>query len=122
MPQAIRLRRPAMRPEADVTEAELAVLQELWRRGPAPIRPLADALYPDGTAAHYATVQKLLDRLEAKGCVRRRKEGRVLWFEAAIDRDALLGRRLRAAAAQLCEGSLTPLLTHLVRTAPLSAK
>ena len=56
----------------DVTERELAVLQALWDAGPTTIRRLTDALYPGGGATHYATVQKLLDRLESKDCVRRR--------------------------------------------------
>ena len=36
---------------ADVTDAELAVLRLLWERGTQTRRPLADALYPDGTPA-----------------------------------------------------------------------
>src|SRR5262249_24119933 len=99
----------------DVTDAELAVLQVLWDQGPAPIRALTDVLYPDGGTAHYATVQKLLERLEAKGCVSRDRAGAVHSFTATLDRDELIGRRLRDVAEKLCGGSLTPLLTNLVR-------
>jgi predicted transcriptional regulator len=104
----------------DVTDAELAVLQVLWDRGRATIRQITDQLYPRGGASQYATVQKLLDRLEAKGCVTRDRSLFVHQFEAAIDRDALIGRRLRAVAETLCGGSFTPLLTHLARVKPLS--
>ena len=106
----------------DVTDAELAVLQELWERGSATIRQLADALYPGGSAAQYATVQKLLERLEAKGYVRRDRSASVHVFAAAVGRDELIGRRLRDVAEKLCGGSLTPLLTHLMRTRRLSAR
>jgi predicted transcriptional regulator len=106
----------------DVTEAELAVLQVLWDQGPATIRQLADVLYPGGRASHYATVQKLLERLEAKGCVNRDRSANVHVFAAGIGRDDLIGRRLRAVAEQLCGGSLTPLLTHLVQTKRLTAQ
>ena len=109
----------------DVTEAELAVLQALWERdGPATVRQLAEELYPDkGAAGALATVQKLLERLEAKGCVRRQKgEAGPQLFSAAVGREDLIGRRLRAVAEQLCEGSLTPLLTNLVRAGSLSAR
>ena len=105
----------------DVTERELAVLQALWDGGPATIRRLTDVLYPGGGAAQYATVQKLLDRLEAKGCVRRDRAGPAHTFSAALGRDELIGRRLRDVAEKLCGGSLTPLLTHLVRTKRLTA-
>ncbi len=106
----------------DITEAELAVLEALWDRGPATIRQLTDVLYPDGGAAQYATVQKLLERLEAKESVRRDRSQAVHVFSAVLDRESLIGRRLRAVADQLCGGSLTPLLTHLVQSTRLTSK
>jgi BlaI family transcriptional regulator, penicillinase repressor len=106
----------------DVTDAELAVLQALWDGGPATIRHLTDALYPGGSAAQYATVQKLLERLEGKGCVARDRRPAAHAFAAAIGREDLIGRRLRDVAEKLCGGSLTPLLTHLVRTRRLSSR
>ncbi len=106
----------------DVTDAELAVLQVLWDHGPATVRLLTDTLYPEGTAAQYATVQKLLERLEGKGCVVRDRRPWPHVFQATIDRDELIGRQLRAVAEKLCGGSLAPLLTHLLRTENLSPR
>src|SRR5262249_40121717 len=106
----------------DITDAELAVLQVLWDTGPAPIRRLSEVLYTPGSVAHYATVQKLLERLEGKGFVTRDRRTAVHVFSAAISREDLIGRRLRAVAEKLCGGSLTPLLTHLVRTTRLTAR
>jgi len=110
------------RDDFDVADAELAVLEVLWAKGPATIRQLTDELYPAGTVAHYATVQKLLERLEAKACVKRDRSAWAHVFRATIDRDALIIRRLEATADRLCGGSLTPLLTNLVRARRLSAK
>jgi predicted transcriptional regulator len=104
----------------DVTEAELALLQSLWDAGPATIRQLVERVYKQGGTSVYATVQKLLDRLESKGCVKRDRGGPVHVFRAAIHRDVLIGRRLRAVADSLCGGSLSPLLTHLVEGKGLS--
>jgi predicted transcriptional regulator len=106
----------------DITDAELSVLEVLWDRGPATIRHITDLLYPEGTTAQYATVQKLLERLESKGCVARDRQGQAHSFSAAIDRNELIGRRLQAVAEKLCGGSLTPLLTHLVRARRLSER
>jgi BlaI family transcriptional regulator, penicillinase repressor len=103
------------RPAQDITESELAVLRVLWDRGTATIRQLTDVLYPQGEAAQYATIQKLLDRMEVKGYVRRDRTLYVHVFAAVLDRDELIGRRLRSLAEMLCDGSLTPLLTHLAR-------
>lgn len=110
------------RTRRDVTDAELAVLQALWEAGPATIRRLTDALYPGGGAAQYATVQKLLDRLEDKRYVRRDRTAAAHMFTAAVGRDELIGRRLQDVAAKLCGGSLTPLLTHLVRARRLNSR
>ena len=106
----------------DVTEAELAILQALWDGGPATIRKLTEDVYGQGGASAYATVQKLLDRLEAKAFVARDRGGGVHVFRAAIDRDELINRKLRAVADTLCGGSMTPLLTHLVRGRRLSER
>jgi predicted transcriptional regulator len=105
----------------DVTDAELGVLQVLWYGGPAAIRRITDALYPGGAAAQYATVQKLLERLEGKGCVRRDRDTWPHTFAAVVERGELIGRQLQQTADKLCDGSLQPLLTHLVRSAKLSA-
>jgi predicted transcriptional regulator len=106
----------------DVTDAELAVLQVLWEQGSATIRQLADRLYPRGTDAHYATVQKLLERLETKGHVARDRSGHAHLFAARTGRDTLVGTRLRAMAEKLCGGLMGPLLTHLVRAEELSPR
>jgi predicted transcriptional regulator len=106
----------------DITEAELAVLETLWEQEPATIRQITDRLYPAGRTAHYATVQKLLERLEGKGYVCRDRRQPVHVFAAALDRDAVIGRKLRLVAEQLCGGSLTPLLTNLVQSRRLSAR
>jgi predicted transcriptional regulator len=106
----------------DVTETELAILQLLWDYGPATIRRLTDAIYPGGGTAQYGTVQKLLDRLETKGCVRRNRSASAHTFAAAVGREEIIGRRLREVAEKLCGGSLTPLLTHLVRTRSLTTR
>ena len=107
----------------EVTEAELAVMQRLWDAGRASIRQIADALYgPDAGAAQYATVQKQLERLEAKGFVARDRSLYVHVFSPTIDRDELIGRRIRAMAEKLCGGSLVPILSHLARSKGLSPK
>ena len=107
----------------DVTEAELTLMQRLWDMNRASIRQLTDALYPPaGGAAQYATVQKQLERLEAKGFVRRDRSLFVHVFEAAVGRDELIGRRIRSMAEKLCGGSLVPILSHLARSKSLTAK
>jgi predicted transcriptional regulator len=106
----------------DVPEAELAVLELLWRDGPATRRQIADVLYPGGGASQYATVQKLLERLERKSCVRREGDAAGWRFSAVVTRDELISRRIEDVVDRLCGGSLTPLLLNLVKTRPLTAE
>jgi predicted transcriptional regulator len=105
-----------------IPDAELAVLKVLWENGDATIRAITDVLYPGGEASHYATVQKLLERLQGRRCVARRRTGRAHVYTATIARDDLIRDRLRDAAEKLCEGSFSPLLTQLVDAGSLSAE
>ena len=111
---------PMKRLRPDVPDAELAVLKVLWDRSPATIREIADELYPGGEVAHYATVQKLLERLEAKRCVKRDRSAAAHVFRPAVGRDDLIDEELRQIADRLCDGSLVPVLNQLVRRASLS--
>jgi BlaI family penicillinase repressor len=52
--------------------------------------------------------------------VSRDRSGHAHLFSAHTDRDALVGRRLRAMAEKLCGGLMAPLLTHLVRAETLT--
>lgn len=105
-----------------VSNAELRVLQSLWEHGASTIRQLAERLYPAVTTANYSTVQKLLERLEKDRCVSRDRSATPHVFVAAVSRDDYIGGQLRAMAVKLCGGSLTPLLTHLVKNESLSQK
>jgi BlaI family penicillinase repressor len=106
----------------DVSETELAILDVLWELGQATIRQINERLYDPPTTATYATVQKLLERLEAKGCVGRDRAGFAHLFRATVKRSTLIDQRLQDLADKLCGGSLTPLVTHLVGARRLSAR
>jgi BlaI family transcriptional regulator, penicillinase repressor len=114
----------------DVTDAELEVLQALWGQGrPTTVRQLVELLYPDrgmqassALKAEYASVLKLLERLEAKEYVRRNRDQPVQVFEASVDREGLLGRWLDAVAETLYGGSLTPLLANLISSQRLTSE
>ena len=109
-------------PAQEITDTELAILKVLWGEGPVTIRQITGILYPEGSQSHYATVQKLLERLESEGFVSRKRAGKAHLFKAVIQRDELIGRRLKTLAEKLCDGSLSPLLTHLVRAEKLTSR
>jgi predicted transcriptional regulator len=105
----------------DVPESELAVLQVLWQGGEATRRQLVENLYPRGEPADFTTVQKLLERLERRGLVRRGGTDRQRTYRATRSRDELLRLRLEDLSDRLGGGSLMPLVLNLVKTRPLTA-
>ena len=106
----------------EITDTELSLLNELWQRPSATVPELTEALYGNTQPALLATVRKLLDRLEAKGCVSRDRTRWPHHYSAAVKREELAGNRLQTAADELFDGDLAPLLTHLIRSERLTAK
>jgi len=105
-----------------VTAAELKLLKLLWQQGQLTIGELTAQVYPESSAPLYATVQKLLERLESKGFVVRDRSSRAHLFRAVVDRSEFLADELQSLAEDLCEGSMTPLLTTMVQATDLKAE
>jgi BlaI family transcriptional regulator, penicillinase repressor len=108
------------RRKLQITDAEFAVLEALWDVGSNTIRDLTLRLYPSAAASNYATVQKLLERLETKGCVARDRSEHAHVFRAVCERGDLIGSQLQQLADKLCDGSMAPVLMHLVQATRLS--
>jgi predicted transcriptional regulator len=106
----------------EITDTELSLLNELWGRPSASVPELTEALYANTAPALLATVRKLLDRLEAEGCVARDRTRWPHHYSALLKREDLAGKRLQEAADELFDGDLAPLLTHLVYSRKLTAK
>lgn len=106
----------------NVTDHELAVIEVLWSRGQATIREIAEAVYGSSATTTYATVQKLLERLEKKGCVERDRTSFAHVFRPRVQRADVIAQELETLADKLCGGSLTPLLMHLAETTELSQR
>ena len=109
-----------MKPPLHLPSAELAALQALWDVDGATTREIAERMYENVDTSQYYTVQKLLERLEEKGCVSRDRTSRTHVFSASVQREDVVSERLRDLADSLCEGSLTPLLTGLLNIRRLS--
>jgi predicted transcriptional regulator len=105
-----------------VTDGELSVLEVIWARENPTSRDIAEAIYERATDSKMASVQKLLERLESKGCVRRERQERAHRFRALVSRESFLQNRLRALADRLCDGAIAPLVTTLLRTKDFSKK
>lgn len=103
-----------------VTDGELSILQVIWERGETTSREITAALHEDCTDPKISSVQKLIERLEAKGCVERDRSNRAHRFRALVTHEEFLRSRLQALANRFCDGALTPLVTTLLQSEGLS--
>src|SRR5258708_35225585 len=90
----------------EITDTELSLLNELWQRPSATGPELTEAVYGNTTPALLATARKLLDRLEAKGCVSRDRPRWPHHYIAAVTREELAGNPRHAPADDLSDGEL----------------
>lgn len=105
-----------------ITDGELSILQVLWERGEATSREITTAVHEDVTDPKMASVQKLIERLESKGCVERDRTERAHRFRPLVTHEEYLRSRLQSLADRLCEGALTPLVTTLLRSERMPKK
>jgi len=103
-----------------LANAELGVMNLLWREERLTARQIREDLYPDASRAQHGTVQKLLQRLEDKGYVHRDRTLSVHLFSAAVSRQTYAGQQLESLADTLTAGSFAPLITHLVKKNKIS--
>jgi BlaI family transcriptional regulator, penicillinase repressor len=101
--------------KAGLSDAEREALNALWDRGPGTVRQLLEFIEARGRQWAYSTVATLLRRLESKGYATSESVTGSLVYRAAVSREDLLDRRLKEAAAELCDGAAAPLVLALVQ-------
>jgi predicted transcriptional regulator len=98
---------------------ELQIMDAFWEHGALPIRDVVER-FPIKNRPAYTTVQTMVNRLEAKGALRRsHKTGNAHIFEAVISRGAAQ-RRLIDEFLGLFGGRMQPVMAHLVETGKLT--
>ena len=103
-----------------VTDAELAVLKVMWRRGSLTARAIAEAVYPDGAESEFAAVHSFLQRLERKRLVKRDRSSFVHLFSPTVSQADVLGQELESLAKRLGSDSIAPLIMQLIDQKRLS--
>jgi len=100
--------------KGNVSKAELEVLKALWLGGPGTVRDVASRFSSSRRARAYTTLQTLLNRLQAKGCVACDKKRLPHVYRASVTRDALVSEGLNELAGKLLEGATSPLVMALI--------
>ena len=111
------------KPNDDLTEAEMSVMEVLWSRDEGEtVREIVLAVYGRHEHSLHGGVKSFLDRLIQKRYVKVDKTEFAHRFFAAVTRQAHVGRQLKRMAASHFGGSLTPMLLSLVEQATLTKK
>lgn len=98
-----------------ISERELDVMQALWGLGrEGSVSDIHAAMQDAGSELAYTTVQTMLNRLLAKGHVRRRMEGRAYVYAPAVKEPAAARVALRTLVDRFFGGSTAELAAHLV--------
>ena len=108
-----------MSPRPALAKSELEVARIVWKLGSATVRQVLEQL-PLNRGLELKTVQTYLRRLESKGYVRTRKEGRSKVYIPKIRPDRVLREVVNDFMDRVFDGEAIPLLQHLINDRGLS--
>lgn len=103
-----------------LTGLQLSILDELWDRGEATTQQIHGAL-EGARGLALTTVATLLSRLERRGVVQHRKEGRQYVYRALVTRSDVRRSKVKELTEALFQGDATALVSHLVSAADTDA-
>jgi len=98
---------------ASLSKRETAVARTLWALGSATARQVFEAL-PDSERRDFSTIQTYLARLEAKGYISSRLEGRIKVFTAKVKPTQVIRETVDDFVERLFGGRSFSLMKHLI--------
>lgn len=103
-------------------DSELEVLRVLWKTERATAREVWGELHRHGSEWTYATVNTLLQRLEAKGLAASDKSKMTYVYWPVISRQQVVKRRVKQLVDKLYDGKSGSLVMHLIKSQKLSGQ
>jgi predicted transcriptional regulator len=100
-------------------DLQLQIMQTLWTRHEASVADIHDAL-PNGSDLAYTTVATMLRKMETRGLVRHRADGRTFIYTAAVDEDQVSRGMAEHVLDRLFGGSVEALVNNLLTTREVS--
>ena len=103
-------------PDQDValSDLQIAVVRVLWLRGETSVADVAKVLAEERGLKH-TTVATLLTRLERRGVVAQRREGRQLMYRALVSESQVRRSMVGGLIGILFGGDSRELVAHLLR-------
>ena len=102
-----------MAPKPPLSKGELEVARVLWDLGEATPRQVFEA-YPNQRNVDFTTVQTYLRRLESKGYLRARRQGRAKLYRPQVRPNTVVRQTIDDFLDRLFDGRALPLMRHLI--------
>ena len=100
-------------------DLQLRIMQILWARTEATVAEVHGALASERDLA-YTTIATMLRKMEARGLVKHRLDGRSFVYHAAVREEAVSQGMADHLVERLFEGSLSDMVHHLLTTREVS--
>ena len=107
------------RPDVTLSELQIALMRVLWQRGETSTADVAAQLAQDRGLKH-TTVATLLTRLEKRGVVAQRRDGRQLFYRALVDEADVRRSMVADLIGALFAGDAQELVAHLVQESEIA--
>ena len=103
-----------------LTEAELPLMEVLWKRGASTVGEVVEAL-PQSRKLAYSSVLTTLRILEQKGYVRHEKRGRAFVYHTLVEREQAQRKAVRHLVSRFFEDSPELLVLNVLESEDLDA-
>lgn len=98
---------------------QLAIMQVLWERGEATVATVRESLSAHRDLAH-TTIATMLVKMERKGIVDHRAEGRAYIYRPCIQPEQIKTSMVTDLMERLFAGNLTEMMSHLLDESDVS--
>ena len=105
--------------DISLSELQIALVRVLWRRGESSTADVAAEL-ADERGIKHTTVATLLTRLEKRGVVAQRREGRQLFYRALAGEAQVRRSMVADLIGALFDGDARALVAHLVQESEIA--
>ena len=96
-----------------LSRAQREVMELIWDAGEASVQEITEKLNEQRPVARN-TVRTLMERMEAKGWLEHRSEGRSFIYSATVPREESLGQRVKDMVEKACGGNPEKLMMALL--------
>jgi BlaI family transcriptional regulator, penicillinase repressor len=109
-----------MRKNSQLAALQLAIMRVLWERGEATVADVREALLAAGRELAYTTVATMLAKMERKGQVMHRAEGKAFIYRPMLGQEQVSRSMVTDLATRLFGGDVTLMVSHLLDGSELS--